>query len=61
MDLEGPPASHGFYMPAEWEPHSQCSMGWPRKKEKWRRKKKKKKERKERVTLEMVFCVLIII
>lgn len=29
MDLEGPPASHGFYMPAEWEPHSQCWMGWP--------------------------------
>jgi agmatine/peptidylarginine deiminase len=29
MDLEGTPTRHGYYMPAEWEPHSQCWLGWP--------------------------------
>lgn len=27
--LEGRPAKMGFRMPAEWEPHEQCWMGWP--------------------------------
>jgi hypothetical protein len=27
--LEGLPAKMGFRMPAEWEPHEQCWMGWP--------------------------------
>ena len=26
---ESPPAEHGFYMPAEWEPHAQTWIGWP--------------------------------
>lgn len=29
MDLEGSPSLLQFHMPAEWEPHSQCWMGWP--------------------------------
>jgi len=29
MHLENTPSFHGFHMPAEWEPHSQCWMGWP--------------------------------
>ena len=29
MDLEGSPSLLKFHMPAEWEPHSQCWMGWP--------------------------------
>lgn len=29
MNMEGTPALHGYYMPAEWEPHSQCWIGWP--------------------------------
>ncbi|RWW03451.1 hypothetical protein GW17_00033388 [Ensete ventricosum] len=27
--LEEKPALLGFHMPAEWEPHQQCWMGWP--------------------------------
>jgi hypothetical protein len=27
--VEGRPAKMGFRMPAEWEPHDQCWMGWP--------------------------------
>lgn len=27
--LEGTPAALGFRMPAEWEPHDQCWIGWP--------------------------------
>jgi hypothetical protein len=27
--MEGRPAKMGFRMPAEWEPHEQCWMGWP--------------------------------
>jgi hypothetical protein len=27
--VEGRPAKMGFRMPAEWEPHEQCWMGWP--------------------------------
>ena len=29
MDWQGDPRGHGFRMPAEWEPHEQCWMGWP--------------------------------
>ncbi|KAK9198835.1 hypothetical protein WN944_014021 [Citrus x changshan-huyou] len=29
MEMNGTPALHGYLMPAEWEPHSQCWMGWP--------------------------------
>ena len=29
MDMEGTPASHGYYMPAEFESHLQCWLGWP--------------------------------
>jgi hypothetical protein len=29
MDLEGTPGFHGYRMPAEWETHSKCWMGWP--------------------------------
>jgi hypothetical protein len=27
--MAGCPAKMGFRMPAEWEPHEQCWMGWP--------------------------------
>jgi hypothetical protein len=27
--MAGCPAKMGFRMPAEWEPHDQCWMGWP--------------------------------
>ncbi|KAK3007724.1 hypothetical protein RJ639_013874, partial [Escallonia herrerae] len=36
MDLEGTPAVHGYHMPAEWEPHSQCWIGWPERPDNWR-------------------------
>ncbi|PSS08324.1 Agmatine deiminase [Actinidia chinensis var. chinensis] len=36
MDAEGTPALHGYRMPAEWEPHSQCWMGWPERPDNWR-------------------------
>lgn len=37
MDIEaGTPALHGYHMPAEWEPHSQCWMGWPERPDNWR-------------------------
>lgn len=29
MDLKGTPVENGYRMPAEWEPHSGCWMGWP--------------------------------
>eukprot|EP00850_Spirogloea_muscicola_P008718 SM000047S16857 [mRNA] locus=s47:320532:324117:- [translate_table: standard] len=35
-DLEGTPAEHGFRMPAEWERHAQCWMGWPQRLDNWR-------------------------
>uniref|UniRef100_A0A0D9W5Z3 Agmatine deiminase n=1 Tax=Leersia perrieri TaxID=77586 RepID=A0A0D9W5Z3_9ORYZ len=34
--MEGPPAKMGFRMPAEWEPHEQCWMGWPERPDNWR-------------------------
>ncbi|KAG5377177.1 hypothetical protein IGI04_041773 [Brassica rapa subsp. trilocularis] len=30
------PADHGFYMPAEWEPHAQTWIGWPERQDNWR-------------------------
>ncbi|KAL6177940.1 hypothetical protein ACLB2K_049461 [Fragaria x ananassa] len=36
MNMEGTPSSHGYYMPAEWEPHSQCWIGWPERPDNWR-------------------------
>ncbi|XP_062116796.1 agmatine deiminase isoform X2 [Humulus lupulus] len=36
MDIEGTPASHGFYMPGEFEPHSQSWLGWPDRSDNWR-------------------------
>lgn len=29
MDIKGTPVANAYYMPAEWEPHSQTWMGWP--------------------------------
>ncbi|KAL6650874.1 hypothetical protein ACP70R_009799 [Stipagrostis hirtigluma subsp. patula] len=34
--MEGSPAKMGFRMPAEWEPHEQCWMGWPERPDNWR-------------------------
>ncbi|KAJ7956536.1 putative Agmatine deiminase [Quillaja saponaria] len=36
MELRGAPALLGYHMPAEWEPHSQCWMGWPERADNWR-------------------------
>lgn len=36
MEMNGTPALHGYLMPAEWEPHSQCWMGWPERPDNWR-------------------------
>lgn len=36
MDLKGSPALDGYQMPAEWETHSQCWMGWPERPDNWR-------------------------
>ncbi|OIW19686.1 hypothetical protein TanjilG_18496 [Lupinus angustifolius] len=33
---EGVPAALGFHMPAEWEPHSHCWIGWPERCDNWR-------------------------
>ncbi|KAM0943165.1 putative agmatine deiminase [Dioscorea sansibarensis] len=35
-DLEGNPVLQGYRMPAEWEPHAQCWMGWPERPHNWR-------------------------
>ncbi|VAH33205.1 unnamed protein product [Triticum turgidum subsp. durum] len=34
--MAGCPAKMGFRMPAEWEPHEQCWMGWPERPDNWR-------------------------
>ncbi|XP_030455614.1 agmatine deiminase [Syzygium oleosum] len=34
--MEGTPASHGYRMPAEWERHSRCWIGWPERPDNWR-------------------------
>eukprot|EP00249_Psilotum_nudum_P018911 c27016_g1_i2 orf=345-1613(+) len=36
MDVQGSPRARGYRMPAEWEPHSQCWMGWPERPDNWR-------------------------
>ncbi|XP_014509067.1 agmatine deiminase [Vigna radiata var. radiata] len=36
MQLHGTPFDHGFEMPAEWETHTQCWMGWPERPDNWR-------------------------
>lgn len=36
MDLEEKPSTMGYRMPAEWEPHHQCWMGWPERPDNWR-------------------------
>ncbi|CAL5198499.1 unnamed protein product [Lathyrus oleraceus] len=36
MLLQDTPSSLGFRMPAEWEPHTQCWMGWPERADNWR-------------------------
>ncbi|KAK6925186.1 Peptidyl-arginine deiminase, Porphyromonas-type [Dillenia turbinata] len=36
MEMEGKPALLGYHMPAEWEPHSQCWIGWPERPDNWR-------------------------
>ncbi|KMT10878.1 hypothetical protein BVRB_5g113750 [Beta vulgaris subsp. vulgaris] len=36
MEESGTPAQHGYWMPAEWEPHSNCWMGWPERPDNWR-------------------------
>ncbi|KAH7549234.1 hypothetical protein JRO89_XS13G0002300 [Xanthoceras sorbifolium] len=36
MEMNGTPAHHGYRMPAEWEPHSQCWIGWPERPDNWR-------------------------
>ncbi|GAA0157654.1 hypothetical protein LIER_14879 [Lithospermum erythrorhizon] len=36
MNLQGTPVEHGYYMPAEWAPHSQCWIGWPERPDNWR-------------------------
>ncbi|RHN63773.1 putative agmatine deiminase [Medicago truncatula] len=36
MNLQDAPSSHGFHMPSEWEPHSQCWMGCPERTDNWR-------------------------
>lgn len=35
-DMQEKPAHLGFRMPAEWEPHSHCWMGWPERPDNWR-------------------------
>ncbi|KAM0943159.1 putative agmatine deiminase [Dioscorea sansibarensis] len=35
-DLDGHRALHGYRMPAEWETHAQCWMGWPERPDNWR-------------------------
>ncbi|WMV58039.1 hypothetical protein MTR67_051424 [Solanum verrucosum] len=36
MDLKGTPVENEYRMPAEWEPHSCCWMGWPERPDNWR-------------------------
>jgi len=36
MDADGTPSLKGYRMPAEWEPHSQCWIGWPERPDNWR-------------------------
>lgn len=36
MEEIGTPAENGYCMPAEWEPHSHCWLGWPERPDNWR-------------------------
>ncbi|KAF9592857.1 hypothetical protein IFM89_017822 [Coptis chinensis] len=36
MEIKGKAALLGYHMPAEWETHSQCWMGWPERPDNWR-------------------------
>ncbi|ONK79387.1 uncharacterized protein A4U43_C01F5840 [Asparagus officinalis] len=36
MEFEGNPSAMGYRMPAEWQPHQQCWMGWPERPDNWR-------------------------
>ncbi|KAK9748179.1 hypothetical protein RND81_02G041400 [Saponaria officinalis] len=36
MGVKGRPAEEGYHMPAEWEPHSYCWIGWPERGDNWR-------------------------
>ncbi|XP_057853690.1 agmatine deiminase [Cryptomeria japonica] len=36
MENKASPAERGYHMPAEWENHSQCWMGWPERPDNWR-------------------------
>ncbi|KAI0511651.1 hypothetical protein KFK09_012281 [Dendrobium nobile] len=36
VDFKGKPAFFGYRMPAEWEPHQQCWIGWPERPDNWR-------------------------
>ncbi|CAJ1944282.1 unnamed protein product [Sphenostylis stenocarpa] len=36
MKFQGTPSALGFHMPAEWETHAQCWMGWPERPDNWR-------------------------
>nr|KJB06900.1 hypothetical protein B456_001G065900 [Gossypium raimondii] len=36
MEMKPPPFTLGYHMPAEWEPHLQCWMGWPERPDNWR-------------------------
>lgn len=36
MDNNASPSEFGYRMPAEWEFHSQCWMGWPERPDNWR-------------------------
>uniref|UniRef100_A0A0D6QX75 Agmatine deiminase n=1 Tax=Araucaria cunninghamii TaxID=56994 RepID=A0A0D6QX75_ARACU len=36
MEDKAAPAEQGYHMPAEWETHSQCWMGWPERLDNWR-------------------------
>ncbi|EOY22225.1 Porphyromonas-type peptidyl-arginine deiminase family protein isoform 5 [Theobroma cacao] len=36
MEMKGTPSQLGYHMPAEWEPHFQCWMGWPERPDNWR-------------------------
>ncbi|OMO60903.1 Peptidyl-arginine deiminase, Porphyromonas-type [Corchorus capsularis] len=36
MEMKGTPSLLGYHMPAEWEPHSHCWMGWPERSDNWR-------------------------
>ncbi|PIA57541.1 hypothetical protein AQUCO_00600330v1 [Aquilegia coerulea] len=36
MEIQGKPSLVGYHMPAEWETHSGCWIGWPERPDNWR-------------------------